>query len=874
MPRAETRELVGELVRQVLRFRGRVAGAAVLLVLAKIAAVAVPLLLKIIVDAMSRPEALATLPALLLGGYAAMRFGTTLLGELRDVAFRRVALSVAADFGVRAFERLHSVGARFHAHRTPSALARDVERGTAAVGFLSGTALLQVLPAAVEIGAVLAIVIVLYGWLFSTLLLVTLAAYGSYTKIFIRRRAVRRRRVESLASRARRRFVDSLANFETVQSFANERFEREQLQGILRRSVSAGVAAQGAQTELHVGQGAILALGIAAVMLLAGSAIVSGELTVGDLVLLNAYVVQVCLPVSSLGFVARESAEALVRAKRMLALLRMAPEPSGRLVDAAAAFHGAIKFENVSFRCEESREVLADVSFTIEPGATVAVVGGSGAGKSTLARLLLRFLEPTSGRITIGGAALSAFDARQLRTQIGLVPQHTLLFNDSVRYNIAYGRLDATEDEIVAAARAANVHEFVAGLPERYATLVGERGLELSGGEKQRIGIARALLKDPPILVLDEATSALDSRAEEAIRETLERLAAPRTTLMTAHRLATVVNADEILVLEAGRIVERGRHAALLTRDGVYARMWAVQQQERELSVRKRRIRLEPVNLTAITLDAIDAARRALEEKGVHVYTTLRAEGATVTGDYGALHDVVTDLIERAVAVSAPGARVEVTLERVGNEAPVTSERRLPLHRFDPSTLRVIVEEHRGRFSRVRAEPQGTTYTVALPVRAVAMPVPDERSAGTTVARESLRFVGKSLLVVDDDDDAREALKQLLELHHANVETFGTGRELFEYLRQGAGAAWPDLLICDIGLPEEDGYRLLKRVRSLEAERRLSLAERMAAIALTGYAQPEDRTQALAAGFQAHLAKPASPQVLLATAARLLLTFE
>jgi ATP-binding cassette subfamily B protein len=511
----------------------------------------------------------------------------------------------------------------------------------------------------------------------------------------------------------------------------------------------------------------------------------------------------------------------------------------------------------------------------------VAVIGGSGSGKSTLARLLLRFADPWSGRISIFGRDLRELNRAAVRAKVGIVPQDTTLFNDTIAYNIAYGRIGATEAEIVDAARAANVHDFVEALPDKYATMVGERGLKLSGGEKQRIAIARAILKDPPILVLDEATSALDSRSERAIRVSLEKLAEPRTTLVIAHRLSTIVNADEILVLEAGRIVERGRHAELLERQGLYAQMWSLQRQERELRRSKHRAALTPINLAALVTDAIGNVRAEIDAKSLHLYTTLGDVGL-VTGDPSALQEVVSDLIEHAVRVSGRGERVEIDLGRAGNEVRLKvsdthdgknsqDQRALAdMHRFDPATLRTIVEENHGHFAVAHEQGSGTAYVMTLPVRAIAPAPTNEAERGPAASQVQTALIGRSLLVVDDDEDAREALRMLLTMCGAEVEALDSGHAALDYLRARSSERWPDLMICDIGLPDETGYSVLRRVRGLEAERHIALAERMPAIALTGFARPEDRMQALVAGFQVHLTKPALPKELLELVGRLL----
>jgi ATP-binding cassette subfamily B protein len=763
--------------------------------------------------------------------------------------------------------------------RSTGALAREVERGTAAVGFLVGAVLFTIVPTGIEIGAVLAIMIATYGVTFSTALAATFLLYAAYSAAMIARRAARQRAVNELDSSAHRRLVDSLLNYEAIKVYTNEPFETQRLSAIAGRLVEAGVDNQTALTQLHVGQSAIIALGVGTVMLLAGADVLAGELTVGDLVLINAYVIQVCLPLNALGFVIRETSDALTRAEALFALLRERPETeTAAPVELPADAPAEVRFENVSFGYEPHRQILWNTSFTIRAGQTVAVIGGSGSGKSTLARLLLRFADPWSGRISIYGRDLRELARSAVRSAVGIVPQDTTLFNETIGFNIAYGRVGATHDEVIAAARAANVHDFIDALPEKYATMVGERGLKLSGGEKQRIAIARTILKDPAILVLDEATSALDTRSERAIRVSLEQLAEPRTTLVIAHRLSTIVNADEILVLEAGRIVERGKHAELLDRQGLYAQMWSLQRHERELRRSKHRASVLPVDLGDAVTDAISIAKPEIDAKSLNLYTTLGDVGL-VMGDPSALQEVVSDLVEHAVRVSDRGARVEVGLGRSGNEVQLKvsdthSGRRegaaaaAPLQRFDPATLRTIVEENHGSLAVAHEPGVGTTYTVTLPVRAItALPAPagEAPSDGRSAA-----LAGRSLLIVDDDEDARETLRMLLSLYGANVESLDSGHAALDYLSKRAHEHWPELMICDIGLPDETGYSVLRRVRGLEAERRVPLAQRMPAIALTGFARPEDRMQALVAGFQVHVTKPALPEELLALILRLL----
>jgi ATP-binding cassette subfamily B protein len=886
-----TRNVLLSLAAKAWLFKGRVLAALLFLVLAKLAAVAVPMMLKRIVDALGHPEQFVTLPVFVLAGYAVMRFASAFFSELRDLVFSRVTQSTVADFSQRVFQHLHALSARFHMQRATGALTRDVERGTTAIGFLLGMALFTIVPTLVEISAVMAIMFSSYALTFTAMLLGTFAAYVAWTVVFTRRRSRFQRRLNELDSDANRRLVDSLLNYETVKYYANEEFEAKRFREILREWIEAGVANQRALTRLHVGQSAIIAVGVGAVMVVAGQGVIAGTMTVGDLILINAYVIQVCLPLNALGFVFREASDALVKAERLFELLAQPPE-----IDDAAPLpeldvgDGDIAFEKVNFGYDPSRQVLWEVDFSIPAGNTVAVVGGSGSGKSTLARLLLRFYDVTSGRVAVNGQDVRAVAPRSLRRAVGIVPQDTSLFNETIAYNIGYGRIGAGRDEIVAAAKAANVHDFIIELPLGYDTIVGERGLKLSGGEKQRIAIARAILKNPPILVFDEATSALDTRSERAIQEQLNRLSERRTTLIIAHRLSTIVDAHEILVLEHGRIVERGGHDELLARRGLYAQMWSLQQQEHELQQAERRAAMQPVNIATLIANAIDGLRPYIDARGIQLYTTLSLETARVTADPSALQQVIWDLLAHAIQVSEPGSRVGVRLERSGVDArlvvahiggpplAVAKPHRddavpeaLVLgtnHIFDVVELRKIVEEHHGRLTMHHAKAI-TTYAVTLPLRAVDTPLaPPKASQGPQAPLPSLE--GLRIMVVDDNEDAREVITAVLEERGAEVLALSTGGEVIEWLRSHPVDEWPDLLVCDIGLPDMDGYTVLRHVRALEVERNLPLSGRIPAIALTGHAQAEDRTRALLAGFQVHLAKPVEPRELLAHIATLL----
>ena len=563
------------------QYRVRMLLALSCLVGAKLANVGVPLVFKEMIDRMTPGEQLLVLPVGLLLLYGVLRFSTSMFTELREIFFARVTQQAVRRIALEVFRHLHALSLRFHLERQTGGVSRDIERGTRSISSLISYTLYSILPTLVEVSLVLGILIARYDAIFALITATSLAAYIVFTVLVSNWRIGIRRTMNETDSAANTRAIDSLLNYETVKYFNNEEYEARRYDEQMRKWEDAATASQTSLSWLNLGQQAIIVVGVTAMMWFAASGVVDGTMTIGDLVLVNAFLIQLYVPLNFLGIVYREIRQALTDIERMFSLLEVNREVADA-PDAKPVENGplAVTFDGVSFSYDRERPILHDLSFTIPPGRRVAVVGHSGAGKSTLARLLYRFYDIDSGSITIGGAEIRQLCQASLRQAIGIVPQDTVLFNDTIRYNIRYGRPDASDAEVETAARAAQLHDFVAQLPAGYDSRVGERGLKLSGGEKQRVAIARALLKNPPILIFDEATSALDSQTEKAIQGSIEAAARGRTTLVVAHRLSTIMDADEILVMAAGRIVERGTHTALLAQEGAYAQMWLLQQQE------------------------------------------------------------------------------------------------------------------------------------------------------------------------------------------------------------------------------------------------------------------------------------------------------
>ncbi len=583
-PRGDWR-VIRSLLPYLLEFKGRVALVLTLLVLSKLANVSVPLLLKEIVDALNQPQAMLLVPVFLVLGYGLLRLFSTLFGQLRDAVFAKVKQRAIRRVALQVFAHLHSLSLRFHLDRQTGGVSRDIERGTRGISSLLTVLLFNILPTLLEIGLVMAILLVKYSAWFTIVTLATLVTYVIFTLFITEWRMIFRRTMNDMDSKANTRAIDSLLNYETVKYFGNEQYEARRYDEHMSKWETSAVQNQTSLAALNAGQSTIIAIGVTALMLLAADGVVKGEMTLGDLVLVNVFMLQLYIPMQFLGFVYREIKNSLVDIERMFRLLgenreiQDAPDAVPLQVSTAV-----VRFEQVSFSYEPERQILREVSFDIPAGHTVAVVGASGAGKSTLARLLFRFYDVDAGRILIDGQDIRAVTQASLRAAIGIVPQDTVLFNDSIYHNIAYGRPDASREEVLQAAQSAHIHAFIISLPQGYDSMVGERGLKLSGGEKQRVAIARAILKRPAILIFDEATSALDSKSEKAIQDELRIVARNRTTLVIAHRLSTVVDAQQILVMDHGRIVERGTHRELLAQQGVYAQMWALQQQEEDAS--------------------------------------------------------------------------------------------------------------------------------------------------------------------------------------------------------------------------------------------------------------------------------------------------
>jgi ATP-binding cassette subfamily B protein len=579
------RTLLPYLWQRSFEMRGRVVLAIILLVLAKVANVYVPILYKQAIDVLGADQAaLIVVPVALLIAYGVLRVATVAFGELRDAVFAKVAERAIRTVSLRVFEHLHRLSLRFHLERRTGGLSRAIERGVKGIEFLLTFMLFNILPTLVEIVMVCGILWWFYGVSYAAITFVTIGAFIAFTLAVTEWRLKYRRQMNQQDSEAHTKAIDSLLNYETVKYFGNEAHEAKRFDESRQRYEKAAVQSKTSLSLLNIGQGAIIAIGLTGITILAGYEVAAGTMTIGDFVLVNTYLIQLYIPLNFLGFVYREIKQSLTDMEAMFELTHIYPEiedrPGASPLDVR---DGEISFENVRFSYDERRNILDDVSFTVPPGQTVAIVGASGAGKSTVSRILFRFYDIESGAVRIDGQDIREVSQDSLRAAIGIVPQDTVMFNDSIFYNIAYGKPEASREDIEQAARLAHIHDFIHAQPDGYDTQVGERGLKLSGGEKQRVAIARTILKDPRIMLFDEATSALDSKTEQEIQDNLREVSRDRSTLVIAHRLSTIVDSDQILVLDDGRIVERGGHAELLAADGKYADMWRRQQETAEL---------------------------------------------------------------------------------------------------------------------------------------------------------------------------------------------------------------------------------------------------------------------------------------------------
>ncbi|ONG50918.1 metal ABC transporter permease [Pseudoroseomonas deserti] len=564
--------------------RARVVVALILMVAAKGANVIVPIVYARAVDALGpkagTAAAMVTVPVALILGYGLLRVTSSWMAELRDAIFTKVQARAGRVIALNVFRHLHALSLRFHLDRQTGGMSRVIERGTRGINFVLDFMLFNIVPTLIEILLVAGILWGMFELSFALVTLGTIGLYIAFTLIFTDWRLRFRRAMNAMDQEANTKAIDSLLNYETVKYFGNEKHEERRYDATLARYEQAYTRSEVTLNYLNMGQAAIIAIGLTAVMLMAAQGVSSGRMTVGDFVLVNTYLIQLYLPLNFLGFVYRELKQGLVDMEEMFTLMRekqeVADAPGAGPLKAGP---GELVFDDVRFGYRPDRTILKGVSFTVPAGKTLAIVGPTGAGKSTISRLLFRFYDPQAGRILLDGEPIAGITQESLRQAVGVVPQDTVLFNDTIRYNIAYGRPDAEPELVEAAARLAQVHDFVMKLPEGYDTRVGERGLKLSGGEKQRVAIARTILKDPRVLILDEATSALDTRTEQEIQAALKRVSTGRTTLVIAHRLSTVVEADEIIVLQDGQIAERGGHVELMAKGGLYAQMWRRQSE-------------------------------------------------------------------------------------------------------------------------------------------------------------------------------------------------------------------------------------------------------------------------------------------------------